>query len=49
MQANHLKKGENAPTLSSDTARTGQIAFDANYLYIAVDENSWKRIALSSF
>jgi hypothetical protein len=38
-----------APLTSSSTGLTNNISFDSNYLYICIAENTWKRIALTSF
>ena len=38
-----------APANSAANGTVGQIAFDANYLYICVGAKQWKRIALQSF
>lgn len=37
------------PLTSASVAIAGQIAFDQNFLYIAVGKNQWKRIALTAF
>ena len=37
------------PSGASDTGQAGQICWDANYLYVCVSSNTWKRIALSSW
>jgi hypothetical protein len=37
------------PATSTAKAQPGEMAFDANYLYVAVGVNIWKRIALSSW
>jgi hypothetical protein len=37
-----------APSTQSSTGRTGQIAFDSTYLYVCVDNNSWKTIPFTS-
>lgn len=37
-----------APANSSSTGTKGTIVYDANYLYICVNTDSWKRIALAS-
>jgi hypothetical protein len=34
------------PSSASDTGQAGQIAWDANYLYICVATNTWKRVGL---
>lgn len=38
-----------APATSSSTGVQGQVAYDANYMYICVATNTWKRIATSTF
>lgn len=38
-----------APRTAKATGIPGQIAYDANYLYVCVGENEWRRIAHSSF
>lgn len=37
------------PASSTATGNTGEHCWDANYFYVCVATNSWKRIALSSF
>lgn len=37
------------PLYSTSTGLSNNIAFDSNYLYVCVAENTWKRIALTSF
>ena len=37
------------PASSSESCNTGEIAFDASYLYLCVASSTWKRVALSSF
>ena len=42
----------NAPTVpaSATAAGTkGQISWDGNYIYIATETNTWKRVAISSW
>ena len=40
-----------APATSADPGQAGQVAIDANYLYVCVGGNPtvWKRVSLSSF
>jgi phage-related tail fiber protein len=38
-----------APTSSTSPGEAGQMAFDANFFYVCVAFNSWKRSALSSW
>ncbi len=37
------------PASATDTGMTGQIAWDNNFLYLAVGTNTWKRAALSTW
>jgi len=37
------------PDASDSNGTRGQIAFDDNFLYICVDNNTWKRIILESW
>jgi hypothetical protein len=37
------------PISSSATGSVGQIAYDANYIYVCVAANSWKRAALTTW
>lgn len=41
--------GTPAPTSSSSPGQRGDIAYDANYMYICVLTNTWRRVALSTF
>lgn len=36
-------------TNSNDDGYKGEICWDSNYLYICVANNTWKRVALSSW
>lgn len=38
-----------APATSASAGTGGQIAFDANFLYVCIAKNTWKRTALVSF
>ncbi len=42
-------KNNKTPSNSLDTGTKGQICWDANYLYICVNTNTWKRVKLSDF
>jgi hypothetical protein len=44
-----IEAAPHTPRSSSDTGTTGQIAWDANYIYIAVAPNTWKRVAISTW
>lgn len=37
------------PTTAGDSGTTGQVAWDTNYFYVCVAENTWKRVALSTW
>ena len=37
------------PETSTSSGKVNNIAIDANYLYVCVAQNTWKRIALSSW
>jgi hypothetical protein len=38
-----------APATSSSDGQKGDVAYDENYFYICVDQNSWKRFSLSTW
>jgi hypothetical protein len=38
-----------APTISTGPGAPGQMAYDADFLYVAVATSQWKRIALVAF
>ena len=38
-----------APASASATGTAGQIAYDADYIYVCVATNSWKRIPLADW
>jgi len=38
-----------APTSATSTGTTGQIATDANYIYVCTATNTWKRVAIASW
>ena len=40
---------EGTPSSASDFGLKGEIRWDANYLYICVATDTWKRVALSSW
>ena len=44
-----LFNANSVPSTNTSPGTQGQIAADANYLYICVDENTWRRVALSTF
>ncbi len=44
-----IKIERGTPTSASALAIKNTIKYDDNYFYIAVDTNTWKRVALSSW
>ncbi len=38
-----------APASATSTGAAGQIATDANYIYVCVATNTWKRVAIASW
>lgn len=40
---------DSIPASSVSEGQPGTVAFDSNFLYIAVGTNEWRRVALSSF
>jgi hypothetical protein len=38
-----------APSSATDTGTVGEIAWDANYIYVCVGTNTWKRVAISTW
>lgn len=44
-----LLGGLPAPTSSTGAGTPGQYAYDANFLYLCIATNSWKRIPLLAF
>ena len=39
----------NIPLATNSAGVAGQIAVDANYLYVCVSTNNWKRVAISGW
>ena len=37
------------PSSASDVGAAGQIAWDANYIYVCVATDTWKRVAIGSW
>lgn len=38
-----------APLTATATGTVGQVSFDANYFYVCVNTNTWKRVALTTW
>jgi hypothetical protein len=38
-----------APSTASDTGTAGQVASDADYIYICTATDTWKRVAISTW
>lgn len=47
--ANGLNIASSAPTSSTDTGSTGDIAWDSNYIYICTATNTWKRLSIATW
>ena len=39
----------NVPTIATDTGAVGQFSWDANYFYVCVAANTWKRVAIATW
>lgn len=44
-----IESTTHTPSTAGDTGTTGQIAWDASFIYIATNTNTWKRIGISSW
>ena len=44
-----VKSGPGTITNSTDSGIAGEIEWDANYIYICIDTDTWKRVALSTW
>ena len=42
-------RNSNTPSSAGDFGHKGEIRWDANYIYICVDTDTWKRVALSTW
>ena len=42
-------RNSRTPSSASDFGQTGEIRWDANYIYVCVATDTWKRVALSSW
>ena len=42
-------RNQNPPTSATDSGFRGEIRYDSNYIYIAVADNTWKRVLLSTW
>ena len=42
-------RDQNPPSSASDNGMRGEIRYDTNYIYVCVADNTWKRVALSSW
>ena len=49
MNLNYKDRVFPKPTSSSSAGEKGDICFDSDYIYVCVDTNSWKRVALASW
>ena len=44
-----LVNPDTVPATASSTGTTGMISWDSNYIYICVDTNTWKRVAIATW
>ena len=44
-----LNQLNTAPSSATDTGRLGEIRYTADYIYVCVATNQWKRVALSTW
>ena len=42
-------RNQNPPSSATDSGFRGEIRYDSNYIYIAVADNTWKRVLLSTW
>ncbi len=42
-------RDQNAPAAASSNGFRGEIRYDSNYIYVCVADNTWKRVALSTW
>lgn len=43
------KPSASAPATASDTGTPGQTAYDADYFYVCVATDTWKRVAIATW
>lgn len=46
---NIMKTQPSVPGTASSTGVAGTIAFDVNYLYVCIAENTWRRVPFETF
>ena len=46
---NGIVSWQPAPATATSTGIAGQIAYDSGFLYICIQTNVWKRVAISTF
>ena len=44
-----LTHPSNPPASATDTGIAGTITWDANYIYVCIDTNVWKRVAITTW
>jgi len=47
VQINPIPYG--TPASATDTGTTGTVLWDSDYLYVCVDTDTWKRVAISTW
>jgi len=48
-EVKNIIENSEAPTSATDTGTTGTISWDADYIYICIATNTWKRTAISTW
>ncbi len=48
-QKDIILEDDQTPASASDTGTTGMIRWDANYIYVCVATNTWKRVAIATW
>lgn len=46
---NGIKIGSETPSSASDSGVTGTITWDADYIYVCVDTDTWTRVAIATW
>ena len=44
-----VRAKSDVPSSASDTGTAGQLAYDSDYIYVCIAEDSWKRVGISSW
>ena len=44
-----VRASSDVPSSASATGTAGQLAYDSDYIYVCIAEDSWKRVGISSW